>query len=126
MKIKPKHKKILADYLLWRCDNQFRPPVVLYDINSLSPEQIMMEWESQGIPIPTTCTDPELLADYIQGKSYRDWHITEWRNAVKELIALPYEFIGSLGCTEDNYQSIFAGLCTIEQLTLFVEKRSYV
>jgi len=126
MKIKPKHKKILADYLLWRYDNLFRPPVVLCDDTSLSPEQIMMQWESQGIPIPTTCTDPELLADYIQGKISRDWHITEWRNGVKERLFLPYEFIGDLGCTEDNYQSIFAGLCTIEQLTIFVEKRSYV
>lgn len=68
----------------------------------------MFAWETHGI-VPTTCKDPRLLSDYIQGKKSRDWHITEWRAGSQHGagLFLSEEFIGTLGCTMENFESIF-------------------
>lgn len=66
----------------------------------------MLAWESKGVK-PDRCKDPVLLSDYMQGKTSRDWHITEWRDGVKQGLFLPQEFVGTLGMTEDDLKSVF-------------------
>jgi hypothetical protein len=112
-KIKPKYQAVLDRYLAWTigCDNLFMPiPLLKEDPNALQPEVIMRDWESQGIKIPDSCTDPLLLARYIQGKTLRDWHITEWRNGVKEGFMFKEEFIENLLNKGENPDLIFKGI----------------
>lgn len=66
----------------------------------------MKDWESKGIN-PTDTSEPELLADYHQGKILRDWHITEWKDGIRMELFQAEEFLGCLGCTKDNFKSIF-------------------
>ena len=97
-KVKPKYQAILDKYLRWvvSSSNLFLPSLVEQDDNGLPPDIIMRDWESQGVRIPLTCSDPLLLAQYIQGKTLRDWHITEWRKGVQDGLFLKQEFTDDL------------------------------
>lgn len=72
----------------------------------------MQDWESLG-SVPQSCSDPKKLSDYMQGKKSRDWHISEWRLGVKQGLFWPEEFIGTLGLTRENFESIFG--CEIRE-----------
>lgn len=61
----------------------------------------------RGIRIPLTCSDRLLLAQYIQGKTLRDWHITEWRNGVKEGLFKKEEFFDELLSKNEDPDLIF-------------------
>lgn len=104
-----KYRKTLSDYLLWRQEgNIFLRPAFDFDPVGITAEQAIKRWESEGKPLPASTSEPDLLADYVQGKLSRDWHISEWRNGIKEGLFEVEEFIGSLGCTKDNYQKLLA------------------
>lgn len=111
-KVKSKYQLVLSRYLLWAndSDNLFLPTLVEQNPNGLTPDIIMRDWESQGVKIPASCTDPLLLARYIQGKTLRDWHITEWRNGVKEGIMFKEEFTDDLLSKGENPDLIFKGV----------------
>jgi hypothetical protein len=66
----------------------------------------MLRWESGGVQ-PDRCSDPSLLSDYMQGKTSRDWHVTEWRSGVKSGLFRPEEFVGTLGMSEGDVESVF-------------------
>lgn len=100
------YRNVLLEYLNWRTGNFLRPPNVPLDATGPSPEEAMKLWESEG-KVPTSCSDPDKLADYIQGKKSRDWHITEWKQGVEDCYFLREEFIGTLGLTLENFSSIF-------------------
>ena len=70
----------------------------------------MLAWESAGRPFPEMCSEPELLADIVQGKTNRDFCITEWRRDVADGYFTWREFIGVYGLTEAECRKIFDGL----------------
>ena len=110
------------NYLLWRTENFLRPEFT-QDASGRDAATCMTEWESKGIPLPMTTAqakaavlrgDPvrytseaQLLADLVQGKMCRDWHITEWRKGVKEKLFLPEEFLGVLGMDTAQFRGVF-------------------
>lgn len=104
-KQRTRYQTTLEDYLKWRSGNFLRPVFKLSD--SGDPVEIMWQWETLGRPLPEGCLEPELLADYVQGKKCRDWHIKEWRDGVEDKYFLAEEFMGGLGLTEENFESIF-------------------
>lgn len=108
-RIKAKYLKRLECYLMWRTGNLFRQTFD-FDPNGVTAAEAMCAWESEGTPLPSATSEPELLADFVQGKKSRDWHITEWRLAVKQGLFKPEEFAGCLGLDEKEFQSAFAGL----------------
>lgn len=116
MNIKPKYKKTLSKYLKWiewNNDNSsalFRPPLVTYNPNGESPDVIMYKWETHGIKVPEASNDPELLSMYIQGKTLRDWHITEWRRDIKEGLFLKEEFKEDLEYLGEDINIVFKGI----------------
>ena len=93
-----RYRNKLQEYLLWRVDNFLRPADL--PIGAVSPEECMLNWESKG-SVPVSTTVPATLASYIQGKQCRDWHITEWREGIRQGLFKPEEFIGTLGL--ENY-----------------------
>lgn len=99
MNISKKYRKKLDNYLLWRIDNFLRPEEVEFSATGPSSDEAMFSWETYGV-IPQNCSNPSLLADYIQGKKSRDWHIKEWRLAIREGYFYPSEFVGQFGMTE--------------------------
>jgi len=105
IKVSHKYKRKLEKYLNWCCGTFLRPNSELKDINGVTPEEYMFCWESLGKRL--TCNDPEKLVLYIQGKQCRDWHISEWRQGIKEGLFLPEEFLGCLGMDEEEYKSVF-------------------
>lgn len=92
-----RYQKRLHNYLLWRVGDFLRPAEIPYDSSGPSAEVAMCDWESRGIE-PIVSSNPSLLANFIQGKRSRDWHISEWRLGIKEGLFKPEEFVGSLGC----------------------------
>lgn len=111
-KVKPKYQSVLTRYLTWTVEssNLFLPTLIHQNDNALPPEVIMRDWESQGVRIPDSCSDPLLLARYIQGKTLRDWHITEWRNGVREGIMFKEEFTEDLLAKGEDPEVIFKGV----------------
>lgn len=67
----------------------------------------MFEWDSLGYNPSRRCSDPNKLSDYVQGKKCRDWHITEWKSGIEDGLFIPEEFLGTLGCNEKEFESIF-------------------
>jgi hypothetical protein len=63
-------------------------------------------WEARGSKPVSSC-EPNLLADYVQGKRSRDWHITEWKEGCRSGEFYPEEFLGSLGMDEQEFKSVF-------------------
>jgi len=104
--IKRRYRRILEGYLLWREGNLFLPELLIEDPKAEAPELVMKLWESEGRPLPRRCQDPVKLAQYIQGKISRDWHITEWRKDVKDGLCKAEEFVGTMGCNEENYRKL--------------------
>lgn len=96
IKRKPKYLEVLNKYLRWAdyCDFdryteqslQVLDYYVSYNIEALSAEEIIFNWESKGIKIGKECSNPKLLCKYIYGKEKRDLHISLW----KEEISLGY------------------------------------
>lgn len=120
MNIKKKYMDTLNGYLQWiPSDSVFmRPAALPYDENGLSAAAWMKMWESTGKIAPIT-SEPELLQRYHQGKVCRDWHITEWKEGVRMHLFVPEEFVGSLGCTADNFESIFGKPVNVEMVAMF-------
>jgi hypothetical protein len=107
MKISSRYRKTLEGYLLWRVGDFLRVPFLL-DLNGPTAAESMMLWESTGRPLPVSCSEPELLADYVQGKRSRDWHITEWRDGISRGYYRQEDFLGTLGVrTRADLESIF-------------------
>jgi hypothetical protein len=88
--MKPKYKRTLSKYIRWIEINELdlesteqghsnflKPELVTLDINGLFANEIMYNWESLGIIKPNTCSNPDLLTRYIQGKTLRNWYITD-------------------------------------------------
>jgi len=70
----------------------------------------MNQYESYGISIPSKCKDPELLSLYIQGKTYRDFFITEWIKDVRDGFILKQEMYKSLVELGDDPNNVFGGV----------------
>jgi hypothetical protein len=107
-KITEKYKRRLNDYLRWIPNNSnfLRPKNVKEDPLGPSPEQIMIDWESQGC-YSVSSSDPIRLSLYMQGKICRDWHIKEWKEGCEKGLFLEEEFLGTLGCDESSFAGIF-------------------
>lgn len=96
-----KYKKTLNGYLKWTKGSNVFKENFYFDPDGLSAFEAMKRWESEGKPI-TVSSEPELLSLYVQGKKSRDWHITEWKQGIKEGYFLWWEFIGSFGLGESE------------------------
>jgi hypothetical protein len=109
MKIKHKYLLILQTYLRWGedKDNLFLPELIEYNSEGLSSEVIMYQYESLGIKIPKTCSNPLLLAKYIQGKTLRDFFIAQWIKDIKEGLAFKQEFYPMLYELGEDPNKIF-------------------
>jgi len=102
-----KYKRVVEEYLLWRVEGEvFQRPNFEYSFEGKSALEAMRDWESYGVPLPRESCEPELLADYVQGKKSRDWHISQWREGIKAGLFYPWEFVGELGCTNDNVETL--------------------
>lgn len=106
-----RYQQTLDEYLEWRTGNFLRPQFVL---GCAYPKRkhrtalhAMKEWESEGRALSEFSCEPEKLADYVQGKKSRDWHITEWKEGCRKGLFLAEEFIGTLGLSGQNFESIF-------------------
>lgn len=110
--IKPKYKKTLDKYLNWakNSSNLFKPDLVKQSIEALSAEIIMYQYESCGVPIPQECSNPEILSLYIQGKTCRDFFITQWIKDIKQGLAFKQEFYNELISLGDNPDKVFKGV----------------
>lgn len=107
-KVKPKYQRVLDGYLSWIPEGSLflLPPPIAFSPDGPTAALWMKLWESEGNSNPTTC-EPDLLRRYQQGKTNRDWHISEWKEGVSMNLFVPEEFVGTLGCTADNFQTIF-------------------
>lgn len=122
--MKPKYKRTLNKYIKWteinlldledtestEPINTFKPELLTLDINGLYADKIMYNWESLGITMPNTCSNPELLARYIQGKTLRDWHVTEWKVGIEEGLFNKEEFYSLLISLGEDVDKIFKGI----------------
>lgn len=106
MKVSRKYNSTLERYLLWRVGSFLRPQELPFDEQGPSAASVMFNWESNGIK-PTTTSEPAILADYMQGKTSRDWHITEWKEGVAHGYFFPYEFFGCLGFDQSEFEKVF-------------------
>lgn len=106
MRISKKYKRRLNNYLLWRSGDFLRPQVGFSEDSPCAAES-MLRWESKGDSRPTVSSEPGLLADYIQGKMSRDWHITEWLEGWNKGLFLAEEFLGVLGMTTEEFVRVF-------------------
>lgn len=83
----------------------------IFDPAGPGAEEIMKNWESQGVPFPETCVDPEKLLLYFRGKLNRDRCVTEWRKAVchsnPEFRFQPEEFFESIDYDCEEFKAIF-------------------
>lgn len=106
--IRTKYKRVLEGYLRWIGEDSvfMRPVEISRDPTGPSAAEWMKDWESRGLESLTT-SEPELLARYQQGKRCRDWHISEWKQGVREGLFIAEEFIGTLGMDEENFASVF-------------------
>ena len=107
-KVKQKYLAVLAHYVLWAPEGEIflRPTRIPFDAEAPSAAEWMKAWESEGVRSKAT-SEPDLLQRYQQGKINRDWHISEWKEGVRMRLFLAEEFIGTLGLTEENFESIF-------------------
>jgi hypothetical protein len=121
-------KPVLDDYLLWKDDLVFmRPMNIQCSAGAPSAQQAMQDWEFVGVhaasdrDVPALwSSEPELLADYVQGKRCREFTIKNWKedtiyNGIhfiegdgRDIGSLfwPEEFIGTSGLTAENFESI--------------------
>lgn len=105
--IKQKYLRTLEGYLEWRGSGIFlRPKELPLDEAAPTAAESMKRWESEGKETGAT-SEPELLASYIQGKKSRDWHISEWKDGIRMELFDAEEFLGTLGCNRQNFESIF-------------------
>jgi len=105
MKVPKRYYRTLERYLRWRTGNFLRPVVEL-DHTAPTAAELMFNWESNGKPLGP-CSEPTLLADYVQGKQSRDWHITEWKDGVKRGYFMAEEFLWELGLDAQEFESVF-------------------
>lgn len=107
VKLKAKYLLRLASYFHW-CNGDFMLAAEMkLDENGPTPEEAMFLWESKGIK-PDGCTDPGLLARFVQGKTSRDFHVTEWRRGCSQKLFIPEEFFGCLGLrSAEEFKGIF-------------------
>lgn len=103
-----KYLNTLRGYLRWRVEGFLRPHIQ-HDPGGPSAAESMHRWESSGVRITGSC-EPELLADYAQGKMSRDWHVTEWRESVRRGYFTVAELIGTLGLDEAEAAKVFRGI----------------
>lgn len=106
-KVSRRYHNILSNYLRWKPKGVFLRPTFVYATQGVPAAVAMCAWESSGTPLPFGCLEPDLLADYVQGKQNRDWHISEWRQGVKDGYFLWWEFIGTFELTRAECQKIF-------------------
>lgn len=105
-----KYVKRLENYIQWipKESDLFKQEFIFSE-NGSSAYDIMLDWESNGVQLPKYTSQPELLSKYVQGKKSRDFHIKEWKQAVKSLYFKSEEFKDSLGCkdNEKEFRNIF-------------------
>ena len=116
VKIRAKSRRALERYLKWlpKDGNIFLRPVFIYTEGAPSAAEVMLDWEGRGIgkdvvdhlgtfkladgtltKVNQTATcEPDLLADYVQGKKLRDFNITNWREDVAKGFLSPKELVG--------------------------------
>ena len=107
-KTRKKYQLTLDGYLRWRSDDVklFRP-MIQPDPSAPDACEVMFAWESLGHPLSHTCSEPDLLASYIQGKRSMDWHISEWKAGIQDGLFWPWEFIGTFGLTWQELKKLF-------------------
>lgn len=106
MRVKRKYQNALDHYLLWVASDFLRPHFG-YDESGISAAEAMLRWETYGEKLPLVTSEPELLALYVQGKTSRDYYISNWRDDVKTGQALAEEFLYTLGFDEQEFRSVF-------------------
>ena len=101
-----RYRARLDDYLRWRGTERvlFRPTFTEGD--GPSAEAAMQAWESRGVALPAVVAGADRLADYVQGKRSRDWHITEWRQGIRSGWILPEELVGTFGLTAEEIATV--------------------
>ena len=103
----------LNKYLPWMSGGLLRPPLPLE--GPLDADQAFYDYETDGCSLPIRCGNPKRLADLVQGKKCRDWHITEWSQCIirtgnlndADALFYPEEFLGTLGLDEQEFQGVF-------------------
>lgn len=108
MSKRTKYQRVLDGYLRWigTCGVFLRGKSLPQNDDAPDAYDCMKRWESEGIR-PVSTSEPELLADYVQGKTLRDWHISEWKDGIRQDLFWAEEFLGTLGVDESNFPSIF-------------------
>ena len=111
-RVSKSYRKTLQGYLRWLPvgEQLFRPDLLLPDETAPTASEIMLAWESEGKALPDACSEPTLLADYVQAKTSRDWHITEWRLGIAEGLFTWRDFIGTFGLTEDECRKLLSNV----------------
>ena len=106
MRVKQKYLNVLNRYLEW-VTNDFLRPKFEYDENGMSAAESMLRWETYGEALPTHTSEPDLLAKYVQGKTSRDFYITNWKEDVRNQWLYPEELLYTLGFNEVEFRSVF-------------------
>lgn len=106
MRIPRHYDTTLAKYLKYRTGGFLRPSEVPFSESAPDAKTCMFAWETHG-HTPAVTSEPSLLADYIEGKKSRDWHISEWRSGVTDGYLTPIELLGTLGVDEAEFYGIF-------------------
>ena len=111
-KVGRNYHKTLQGYLRWLPEGErlFRPDLLWLDETASTAAEIMLAWESEGKAFPAACSDPTLLADYVQAKTSRDWHISEWRLGIAEGLFTWREFVGTFGLTEEECRKLLGNV----------------
>lgn len=119
-KVKPKYRATLNRYLLWfdyihhdsipEETNLYWYFPVEKDLTAETPEVIMRDWESCGVKIPNSCTNPLLLWKYIRGKTSRDYTITEWIGEIKLGTFFIQEVVDDLLKLGEDPARVFQGI----------------
>jgi|SRR5579863_1182499 len=104
--ISRKYRNKLLNYVKWDCGDGMGVFEFEQDDNALTAEEIMLNWESNGIDFPKKCKNPEDLIKYIRGKKWMDWHITEWTVGLNERILFPHELKGTLGLSDSELKQL--------------------
>jgi hypothetical protein len=102
-----RYRRTADEYLRWLGDGSCSLFRSTFPYNPTGPTalEVMCAWESTGTPITDTC-EPDILANYVQGKRSRDWHITEWRLGISSGEFCKREFLGTFGLTQDELNAI--------------------
>jgi hypothetical protein len=73
-------KHVLVKYLAYQYKYSFqRPALAALNPQAMGAAEAMFRNESYGEKLTAECAEPELLADYVQGKTNRDFAIENWR-----------------------------------------------